>query len=240
MQALEWQAMSRPPVSVIIPCYNGTPRLAECLTALVEGMSAGVVREVIVVDGASGDQSAALAEDMGCRVETIDPSTRGRGNQLRHGAHLAVGEWLLFVHADSVVQEGWAKSVAIHCASQAPFKAAYFQLKFDQVSGAAQRVASLANLRARLLGLPYGDAGLLISRALYKEVGGFQALPFMEDVDLVRRIGKSRLLQLNARIETSAKKFERGGWWFVPIRNLFLTGAYFLGFKPETLARMYR
>jgi rSAM/selenodomain-associated transferase 2 len=231
--------MSRPPLSIIIPTFNAMPRLVDCLSALVSGVACGLVRELIVVDATSTDQTAHLAADMGCQLIPITPEQRGRGAQLQVGGKAAVGEWLLFLHADSVMQAGWEEDILRHL-SMSPSDAAYFTLAFDQDGAGPRRVAGLANLRARVFGLPYGDQGLLISRALYDSVGGFGNLALMEDVNLVRRLGKSRMRALQSRVHTSGAKFARGGWWIVPSRNLLLLAAYFVGVKPETLARWYK
>jgi rSAM/selenodomain-associated transferase 2 len=231
--------MSRPPLSIIIPTLNAMPRLGDCLAALVAGLSDGLVREAIVVDGASSDQSAQLAADMGCKVIALPPELRGRGRQLRAGAETALGDWLLFLHADTALQDGWVRAVADHMANH-PDKAAYFKLAFDQSSAGARRVAKLANMRAKTFGLPYGDQGLLITRALYNQIGGFSDIPLMEDVDIVRRLGRSRLIGLAAIAQTSGEKFAKGGWWATPIRNLMLIAAYRIGVSPYVLARWYK
>jgi hypothetical protein len=88
-----------------------------------------------------------------------------------------------------------------------------------------------------MLGLPYGDQGLLISRKLYDEVGGFLDVPLMEDVMIVRAIGKQRLTELNAEARTSAAKYERDGWGKRSWRNAFLLIRFLLGAKPEDLAK---
>ncbi len=231
--------MSRPPLSIIIPTLNAMPRLRACLAALVGGLSEGLVREAIVVDGTSDDDSANLARDMGCEVIILPAQERGRGRQLRRGGEVARGDWLLFLHADTVLQDGWVRAVSQHIASGSD-KAAYFELAFDQVGSGPRRVAALANWRAATFGLPYGDQGLLISRALYNKLRGYQDMPLMEDVDLVRRIGRARVTQLHAIALTSGEKFVSGGWWAVPIRNLTILVAYFLGVKPDVLARWYK
>jgi rSAM/selenodomain-associated transferase 2 len=231
--------MSRAPLSIIIPCLNAMPRLADCLAALVIGLGDGLVREAVVVDGSSNDDSAHLAADMGCKVVVVPPEQRGRARQLRAGAAVATGDWLLFLHADTVLQEGWVAAIGDHIANHKG-KAAYFRLAFDQPSGEARRVAALANWRARYLGLPYGDQGLLVSRALYDQIGGFEDMALMEDVDIVRRLTKGRIVGLSGVATTSAAKYVKGGWWAMPARNLFLLGAYLLGVKPETLASWYK
>ena len=231
--------MSRPPLSIIIPTFNAMPRLGDCLAALVAGVSDGLVREAIVVDGSSTDDSAELAADMGCKVIGLPPQARGRGKQLVAGAQGATGDWLLFLHGDTVLQDGWVRAVRDHLSNQ-PEKAAYFRLGFDALGGGAKRVAFLANLRAKVLGLPYGDQGLLISRTFYDEIGGYGDLVLMEDVDLVRRIGRGRLVALESVALTSGAKFVRGGWWAVPMRNLLLLAAYLMGISPTTLVKWYK
>ena len=95
------------------------------------------------------------------------------------------------------------------------------------------------NARSRLLGLPYGDQGLLISRALYQAVGGYRAQPLMEDVDLARRLGRARLAEIPARAVTSAERFVRQGYWRRSTRNWALLARYLAGARPEELARAY-
>lgn len=118
-------------------------------------------------------------------------------------------------------------------------KAGYFRLRFDTSASQARRVERLATLRCRLLGLPYGDQGLLISRALYEYLDGFKPLPLMEDVELVRRIGSKNLVPLDTEALTSAARYERDGWLRRPLRNLCCLSLYFLGVSPGTLQRLY-
>ena len=87
--------------------------------------------------------------------------------------------------------------------------------------------------------MPYGDQGLLIARALYDSIGGFAPVPLMEDVELVRRLGRDRLVELQATAITSAARYRRDGWWARPLRNLILLSLWRLGVPPATLARLY-
>lgn len=163
----------------------------------------------------------------------------GRGPQLRRGADAAVGDWLLFLHADTVMEAGWANVAAGFMASAGNVhRAAHGRLMLDDAAPPARRVERLANWRARL-GLPYGDQGLLISRALYDEVGGFRPLVLMEDVDIVRRIGRKRLNALPVAMTTSAARYQRGGYLKRPLRNLTCLSLYFVGVPPHVIARLY-
>ena len=93
--------------------------------------------------------------------------------------------------------------------------------------------------RCRVLALPYGDQGLLIARAFYESLGGYRPLPLMEDVDLIRRIGRSRLRMLDATATTSAARYRRDGWTLRPLRNLLCLSLHFAGVPPKALLRFY-
>jgi rSAM/selenodomain-associated transferase 2 len=224
-------------LTIIIPVRNGGPRLADCLAALVPSAVAGLVGQVIVVDGGSTDKSADLARDMGADVMITTP---GRGGQIAAGFERARNDWLLILHADTVLSEAWVEAVQRHMEQSGPQRAGWFKLAFASGGASAQRVAGLANWRAKTFGLPYGDQGFLIHKDLLQEVGGVRPLPLMEDVDLVRRIGRKRLVRLDATAVTSAKRYEAKGWWFVPLRNLMLLGLYLCGATPAWLAKHYR
>jgi rSAM/selenodomain-associated transferase 2 len=224
------------PITVIIPTLNAAASLPACIDALMPGLEAGLIRELIISDGGSTDATAAIAEGAGARLIA---GAKGRGAQLAAGAREARGDWLLFLHADTCLSRDWAERVEAHL-SERPGKAATFTLAFRSDAGAAKRVAALANWRARNFGLPYGDQGLLISRALYDAVGGYQDLPLMEDVALVRAIGKAKLAILSAEARTGAERFEREGWNARSLRNTLLVARYLMGAKPDELAKAYR
>ena len=166
----------------------------------------------------------------------------GRGPQLAAGADAARGDWLLFLHADTVLAPGWGGAVLTHIQTR-PEMAGYFALRFDADGPMAGFVAGWANLRAGLLGLPYGDQGLLISRNLYDATGGYPAIPLMEDVALVRGIGRLKgrrgMTRLRAKALTSAARYGADGWLRRGWRNLTTLVLYFLGVDPVRLARRY-
>ena len=217
-------------LSIVIPTLNAGLTLGDCLSALDECRD-----EVIVADGGSLDATIAIAERAGVRLIAVP---RGRGAQLRAGAEAARGDWLLFLHADTRLGDGWREAVAEHIANH-PRKAACFGFRLDDDAWRAQLVERGVALRVRLLGLPYGDQGLLISRALYDEVGGYRALPLMEDVDLVRRVGRRRFLTLRALAVTSANRWRQDGWARRSAKNLACLLLYRLGVSPARIARLY-
>jgi rSAM/selenodomain-associated transferase 2 len=225
-------------LSVVIPALNAAAELPACLGALAPGRASGLVREILVVDGGSADGTAALAERLGARVVA---SARGRGRQLAAGADAALGRWLLFLHADTRLSPGWDKAAAAFMADPANAeRAASFRFALDDPGPSARRLESWVDWRCRVLGLAYGDQGLLIASAFYRRQGGYPPWPLMEDVHLVRRVGRRRMVFLNVPAVTSAARWRDQGWWRRSARNLGCVGLYFLGLPPRWIARVYR
>ncbi len=216
-------------LSVVIPTYNAAAHLSACLERM-RGAD-----EILVVDGGSTDTTPAIAGDTEARL-ILAP--KGRGGQLRAGAAGARGDWLLFLHADTLPGRGWRAAVEDHMARH-PGKAACFRLRLADPAWQARAIEQAVRARVRLLGLAYGDQGLLVPRALYEAVGGYRPLPLMEDVDLVRRIGRGRLEMLDEDAVTSAARWRRDGWLRRSARNLFCLALYRFGASPERIARFY-
>lgn len=218
-------------LTVIIPTLNASQTLTATLASVIG------VREIIVADGGSNDGTLAIAGSVGARIVTSVP---GRGRQLGVGADDASGDWLLFLHADTALAAGWRLAAADHMAAPgSSARAAYFRFSLDDIGWRARLLEWLVAVRCAVFRLPYGDQGLLISRLLYDEIGGFADLPLMEDVDLVRRLGRRRLGPLAVAARTSADRWRRDGWARRSLRNLVCLTLYFVGFAPARIARLY-
>lgn len=219
-------------LTVVLPTLNAAATLGRTLDAL-----AGHVAGVVVADGGSVDDTAAIASAAGARVVT---APRGRGSQLAVGTGAVGTSWVLVLHADTRPGPGWCAAAEAFMADPANARrAGYFRFVLDDPAPQARRLERMVAWRCRRLGLPYGDQGLLMSRAFLAELGGYRPIPIMEDVELVRRIGRSRLVALGPPFVTSAARWRRQGWWRRSARNLFCLALWFAGVAPSRIARVY-
>ncbi len=229
-------------ISVVIPTLNCAETLPEVLAALVPAAVDGLVHQAVIADGGSGDGTLEIADEAGV---TVISATRGRGAQLNQGAEEAKGQWLLFLHGDTVIEAGFEAELAAFCNGTGRYvglgeeRAAAFRFALDDDRLAACIVTFAVKLRCTLFGLAYGDQGLVISRRFYDRLGGYQELPLMEDVDLVRRIGRRRLTILRARAVTGAARYRRSGYVRRVVRNAVCLTLYFLGVPAQRIARIY-
>ena len=216
-------------LSVVIPALNAAATLPGTLAAL-----GGHPAEVVVADGGSTDGTAAVAA--GCGALVVQ-APRGRGVQLAAGAAAARGPWLLLLHADTRLAPGWAAAVRDRLGDAS--RAWHFRFALDDLAPAARRLERAVAWRCRALALPYGDQGLLVHRDLLAEAGGIRPLPLMEDVDLVRRIGRRRLGAIPVDALTSAARWRREGYLRRSARNLLCLSLWLAGVPPRIIQRVY-
>ncbi len=216
-------------ISVIIPTLNAEDHLARTLSSLVPGVIEGLIKEVIVVDGGSEDATLEIADSTGCRIVRTD---HARGLQLWQGCREARGDWLMILHSDSQLGEGWIEAVRAHKKHYA-LRAAYFHLKFEDDSALSRLWADLVGLRARWLAMPSGDHGLLLSKPLYDSVGGYKDQVAFEDVALAMALGRARLRPMAANLTTNAERFRAKGWRVALLGRMGRFFLYLLGVPPK-------
>lgn len=218
-------------LAVILPALNAEAGLAASLAALPPGP------QRIVVDGGSSDGTVEVARAAGAQVLHSLP---GRGVQLAAGAAATAAPWLLFLHADTRLDARAWRALEVHVSDPDSAQvAAVFGFQLDDPDWRARLLEWGVRLRVALLALPYGDQGLLIHRDLYAAVGGYSPLPLMEDVDLIRRLGRRRLRLLPGRALTSAARWRRRGWARQSLLNLRCLTLYLTGTPPAEIARIY-
>ncbi len=221
-------------LGVVIPTLNEAehlPLLLADLTAL------NLPHRVVVVDAGSEDETAARARGAGAQLLESEP---GRARQMNAGARALDSVWLLFLHADCRLTAEAGAALIGWLDSAGAERAATFRFSLNGEGGFWRFIEFGQRLRQRLSGMAYGDQGLVLSRALFEEVGGFPDQPLMEDVAMIRRlraVGSVDLLP--AALLTSPRRYEREGRWRGWLRNVALIGLYLAGVSPERLARWY-
>ena len=218
-------------LDAVIPTLNAAATLSATLAALPQGAT------VIVSDGGSTDTTLDIARAAGCRIVS---GPRGRGRQLAAGADAATRPWRLFLHADTIVSlQGWS-AIARHMARpEGAHVAASLRLAIDDPAWQARVIERVVALRVRRFGLAYGDQGLLIHRDLYAAIGGYADLSLMEDVEIMRRLGRKRLVVLDGEARTSAARWRRRGWVGQTALNLTCVSLYRFGVPVDRIARLY-
>ncbi len=219
-------------LSVIIPTLNEERALSGTISRAWETLGEGV--QVVVVDGGSVDATAPLARVAGCHVIESDA---GRGRQMRAGAEVATGEWLLFLHADTLLPRE-AGRVIEGFAGRGRERVATFRLRFDSPG----RFLSVCAYFTRFdsVWTRFGDQGVLVHRDHYERLGGMPDWPLFEDVEFLRRARRlAPVVSLPAAVVTSARRFERKGAWRQQALNAWLLHRFLRGESPEALAHHY-
>ncbi len=222
-------------LSIVIPTLEESAAITTTLSALQPLRERG--HEVIVVDGGSRDATLLIARLLADRAFVAAP---GRSAQMNAGAAKARGDTLLFLHADTLLPAQADAAIADALAHGRRWG------RFDVTIRGRPRVLKLVgammNLRSRLTGIATGDQAIFVERALFDAVGGFAAIPLMEDVALSTTLKRTagRPASLALRVETSGRRWETRGPWRTIFTMWRLRLAYALGADPHRLARDYR
>jgi uncharacterized protein len=232
-QSQPGQASGKGGISVIIPAVNE----AKDLRRILEAAQGGQPHEIIVVDGGSADETASVARSMDAIV--LD-APRCRAVQMNRGAGIATGEYLLFLHADTLLPSDFAAQ--IRAVLNLPGVAGgAFQFSIGDDFAGRRLVETATNWRARRWQFPYGDQGLFVERQTFVRLGGFPEIPLMEDYEFVRRLRRlGRIVIAPSPAVTSGRRWQRLGWLRTALLNRAILVAYRLGVSPWRLAGWYR
>ncbi len=225
-------------ISIIIPVFGEAEGIEGTLRQFSHISQATDPHEIIVVDGDSrGDTIRTITHpDI---ITAVGP--RGRAWQMNHGASLASGEVLLFLHADTLLPVEALAKITEALAGRA-FAWGAFELGIASSRPAYRLIEGAVRIRTRLTRIPYGDQAIFLTKQLLHQAGGYPRIPIMEDVALVRRIKKqgAEMFILPEKVSTSPRRWESEGIIYCTLRNWILVTCYFLGARPETLAKYYR
>jgi rSAM/selenodomain-associated transferase 2 len=218
-------------LAVIIPALNEGPAVAATVLNVRRLLPHA---DVLLVDGGSVDATCRAAAEAGA---TVLPAPRGRGSQCGVGANATDAEWMLFLHADTVLPVNTAGVVEAFIRDR-DARIATFRLRFDR--GGWLLRASAWFTRFDTVFTRFGDQGILVRRDFYRALGGFPEWPLFEDVELLRRARRlTRIVSLPDCVTTSARRFERHGAWRQQGLNARLLLRFLAGTSPFVLAQRY-
>ncbi|NQU43239.1 glycosyltransferase family 2 protein [bacterium] len=229
--------MGLPALSVIVPTLNEEASLGGTLDALkVAGGKDFESVEIVVVDGGSRDRTVEIAKSRGTQVFECPP---GRGRQMDLGAREAVGDILLFLHADSIPPRCYLPLI-LQALDRPDVVAGAFSLRIDSAGFAYRLIDGVTNWRARFLRSPYGDQGLFLKASVFKDLGGFRDLPILEDFDLVRRLRRrGRICILPEAVCASPRRWVKRGLLRTWLMNQTMLAGYYMGVSPVRLSQFY-
>lgn len=221
-------------VSIVVPALDEAGGIVRHLEALAPLRAAGA--EVLLVDGGSTDATVELARPL---ADVVLSAPRGRASQMNAGARVGRGELLVFLHADTFLPPAATARVR---EALAPGGRAWgrFDVRIEGRSPLLRMVAWFMNHRSRLTGIATGDQAIFVRRDVFDALGGFPALPLMEDVALsrsLRRLGRPACVR--DRAVTSGRRWEDRGVLRTIALMWLLRAGYWLGVDPARLARRY-
>ena len=221
-----------PALSVIIPTLNEASELPETLK---RARAIPEVKEIIVVDAGSTDDTRAIAREHNCIVIDSEPS---RGKQLRLGAQQASGDVVLFLHADTWLPENAGVVIAKTLARPLVVAGGFYKRFRDggALPGSRLRCWLLWALTNRL----FGDQAIFVKRDVLEKCGGVPDVPLMEEFELCKKLcAHGRITLARGTVLTSARKFREEGMLRTYWRMAQCTLRYWLGTSPEKLVEIY-
>ncbi|MFB2972592.1 TIGR04283 family arsenosugar biosynthesis glycosyltransferase [Aerosakkonema sp. BLCC-F183] len=224
-------------ISIIMPVLNEAQNITK--SVLLAQNATNV--EVIVVDGGSQDETVAIAKSLGVKVLSSPP---GRALQMNSGAAVASGNILLFLHADTILPEGFDSIIRQTLEAKKQIQnpiAGAFELKIDAQIRGIRLVEKMVNVRSHIFSLPYGDQAIFIKADVFRDIGGFPELPIMEDFVFIRNLNKvGKIAIVPVPVITSGRRWQKLGVLKTTSINQIIIIGYFLGISPQKLARFYR
>jgi hypothetical protein len=226
-------SFEKPLVSVIIPTLNAEDTIVDTLKSVFTSSNS----EVIVSDGGSTDRTIELAKSTGAQIVH---APKGRGAQMNVGAAMAASDWLLFLHADTLLPPNYFQEIS-DILTHPLASAGAFSFSTDFSTLSMRFIRFWVNLRGRILQLPYGDQALFLKKSTFQLVGGFSEIPILEDLIMIKKLQKAGKIRIaKSSVTTSARRWKRLGPWRNTLENQRILIGWKRGTPIEELAKSYR
>lgn len=219
--------------SIVIPVYNEGDEINMLISQLQK-----IPCELIIVDGHPDKTTLTTIENK--NIIKIS-SSQGRGIQLNAGAEKATNDVIWFLHADSQPSPLCLSNIKQSLQDQR-IVAGAFRIQLNSSKKRYRFLERCINLRTQITKIPYGDQGIFIRKEFFDSLGGFQSIPLMEDLELMRRVKKQggSIILLTEKIRTSPRRWEQEGFLRCTFRNWMVRMLYYLGVHPNTLVKWYK
>jgi rSAM/selenodomain-associated transferase 2 len=223
-------------ISAIIPVFKEAKTIQHTLDHLAHLISFEPL-EIIIVDGDTNRSTLRAVSQEGI-IKISGP--KGRGAQMNHGAAIATGDILLFLHADTLLPSNAIETILAVTKAKKVIGGA-FDLRIDAGGLPFRVIEAFVRMRTRIIRMPYGDQAIFIKRQCFHAFGGYPDIPIMEDVALIRKMKKSRkkIIIIPVPVKTSARRWKTEGLLYCTLRNWALLLLYSAGISPERIAKYY-
>jgi rSAM/selenodomain-associated transferase 2 len=221
-------------ISIIIPAYNEAANIGRLVDYLFKNGS-DKLAEIIVCDGSSTDNTVEKAKAAGAHVVSI-PCTR-RSAQMNHGATIASGEILYFIHADTFPAASYVEDISIAIAKG--FQLGRYKTKF--LSSKPLLRFNEWFTRFDFFICMGGDQTLFITTGLFKKLNGFrQDMQIMEEYEFCKRAREhGRYVIMNGSALVSARKYDKNSWLQVQLTNYKVVQMYNKGASHQSIIEHY-
>lgn len=223
-------------ISVIIPTFNEEAHIKATIQKLWLNDSGNLIKEIIIADGGSTDNTALIAETEGVKVVTS--AKKGRAAQMNYGSHFAKGEIYYFLHADTIPPLNFTKDIA--SALQRGHGAGCYTLSFDYDHWFLK--ANCWFTRFDLNALRFGDQSLFVTKDAFKKVNGFcEKHIVLEDQHLIKKLKQIVGFKIIKKpVLTSARKYLENGIYKTQAIFFTIYFMYRLGYSQERLVATYK
>lgn len=225
-------------LSIIIPTLNEESCIQSNLSIFARDIKTHFREiEIIVADGGSVDRTVELVREF---TDKVCVTSAGRGKQMNAGAKISEGDYLLFLHADSVLSASGIEGI-FNIMADNEIAGGAFRLMVDSDRFSLKIVSYFANIRSEVFNIAYGDQGIFLKRDIFFNIGGYPDIPIMEDVAFVRRLKKAgKFVILPYYIIASPRRWEKEGVFYTTMRNWFFILSYMSGVSPYRLKDWYK
>jgi rSAM/selenodomain-associated transferase 2 len=223
--------------SIIVPAFGEGDRIND-LIEFLNRLDVDKNLEIIVVDGSQDKDTLGAIQ---CNPVIKVSSEKGRAKQMNAGALNAKGEILIFLHADTELPIQALKEID-SLMERREYVGGAFDLGIKSDRLIFKVIGTLSSLRSRLNRIPFGDQAIFIRKEYFDQIGGYKEIPLMEDVELMRRIKKSKdkIWIFHDRVMTSPRRWQKEGVIYCTLRDWTLQALYFFGVSPYHLVKYYK